>query len=220
MRIMLADDHTLFRAGIRNLLAAEGGIEIVGEVATGEEAISKARELRPDVILMDIRMPGRNGIEATRAILETCPDIKILILTMFRDDQSVFTAMRAGARGYMLKDADEEELLTAIRVIAGGGAVFGADIAARMMQFFSAVKPAEPEDPAYAELSSREKEILALIAEGCGNADIGAKLHLSVKTVANYVTSILSKLQVQDRTEARKLARQWKLDGKPADGLE
>lgn len=212
MRIVLADDHPLFRAGVRNLLQLAEDMELVGEACTGEEAVRKVLELKPDVVLMDIRMQGMNGIEATIRIREAMPEVRVLILTMFKEDQSVFTAMRAGARGYILKDADEEELLSAIRMVAGGGAVFGADIAARMTDYFAIPRKAEPEHPGYAELTQREKDILRLIARQASNAEIASKLHLSVKTVANYVTNILGKLQVGDRHEARQLVLEWKLD--------
>jgi DNA-binding NarL/FixJ family response regulator len=171
-----------------------------------------ANTLNPDVILMDIRMPGMNGVEATKRIKETMPDSHILILTMFKDDRSVFAAMRVGARGYILKDADEEELLQSIRMVAGGRAVFGSDIASRMSDFFSFAQLAEPVDSVYAELTSREKEILKLIAKNATNAEIAGTLHLSIKTVANYATLIFNKLQVADRKEAGELARKWKMD--------
>ncbi len=207
MKILIADDHPLFRGGVRNLLNTTDDLQMVGEASTGEEAVEKAAELLPDIILMDIRMPGLNGIEATRLIMEKHPNIHILILTMFKDDKSVFTAMRAGAKGYVLKDADESELLQSIRMVGNGGAVFSSDIASRMIHYFSAPKPSEPLDPAFSELTAREKEILERIAEGESNGEIAARLHLSAKTVANYVTNILNKLQVVDRNEAKKLLK-------------
>lgn len=207
MKILIADDHPLFRGGVRNLLNTTDDLQMVGEASTGEEAVEKAAELLPDIILMDIRMPGLNGIEATRLIMEKHPNIHILLLTMFKDDKSVFTAMRAGAKGYVLKDADESELLQSIRMVGNGGAVFSSDIASRMIHYFSAPKPSEPLDPAFSELTAREKEILERIAEGESNGEIAARLHLSAKTVANYVTNILNKLQVVDRNEAKKLLK-------------
>lgn len=207
MNILIADDHPIFRSGVRNLLQTTGDMCIVGVASTGEEAIELATSLQPDVILMDIRMPGINGIDATRQIMEKHPGIQILILTMFKDDKSVFTAMRAGAKGYVLKDADEDELLQSIRVVGSGGAVFGSDIASRMMHFFSTPVRVDPLDSTFAELTGREKEILERIAEGDSNAEIAAHLHLSVKTVANYVTNILNKLQVVDRNEAKRLLK-------------
>lgn len=213
MRILLADDHTLFRVGVRNLIRTVEDMEIAGEASNGDEAVEQARLLKPDVILMDIRMPGMNGLDATKKIKNDLPESNILILTMFKDDQSVFNAMKVGAKGYILKDANEEELLHAIRMVASGGAVFGSDIAARMMEYFSMPMKHEPDDPLYAELTIREKEILTLISKNATNAQIATELHLSVKTVANYVTNILNKLQVMDRQEARKIGLSWKLGG-------
>ncbi|WP_090799007.1 response regulator transcription factor [Paenibacillus sp. GP183] len=209
MKIIIADDHPLFRGGVRNLLRTTEDLEVVGEASSGDEALELAEQCQPDLILMDIRMPGLNGIEATRLIKEKHPHIEVLILTMFRDDQSVFTAMRVGAKGYVLKDADEVELLESIRMVGSGGAVFSSDIAARMMHYFSAPKLADTaEHPALAELSKRELEILERIAEGETNAQIALRLHISSKTVANNVSTILNKLQVVDRNEARKLLKE------------
>jgi len=217
MNIVVADDHPLFRSGVRNLLCTTEDLRIVGEASTGEEAIELASRLKPDLILMDIRMPGLNGIEATRLIKEKHPDIQIVILTMFKDDQSVFTAMRVGARGYILKDADEAELLQSIRMVGSGGAVFGSDIASRMIHYFKASTPSEPMlDDTLSELTKREREILELIAEGDSNARIATRLHLSTKTVANYVSTILNKLQVVDRNEAKRLIKQSR-DSDPLD---
>ncbi|MFC4104128.1 response regulator transcription factor [Paenibacillus xanthanilyticus] len=215
MRIVIAEDHPMFRNGVRSLLATIDGMEVVGEAATGEEAVAQAEKLMPDLILMDIRMPGMNGIEATQVIKEQYPSINILILTMYRDDQSVFTAMRVGAKGYVLKDADEEELLQAIRMVGSGCAVFSTEIAERMMHYFAAPSAPEPAgigglsaNPLFAELTRREADILQCIAGGETNAQIAARLHISAKTVANNVSNILNKLQVLDRHEARKLVEQ------------
>ncbi|UJF35723.1 response regulator transcription factor [Paenibacillus hexagrammi] len=207
MRIVIAEDHPLFRSGVRNLLKTTDDLEVIGEAATGEEAMELVDQLQPDLVLMDIRMPGINGIEATRLIMEKHSSVKILILTMFRDDQSVFTAMRAGAKGYVLKDADEDELLQSIRMVGSGGAVFSSDIAGRMMHYFSQSQPVSSEDPALSELTKRELEILACIAEGDSNAQIAERLHISSKTVANYVSNILNKLQVTDRHAAKKFVQ-------------
>lgn len=217
----------MFRNGVRSLLATTEDLEVVGEAASGEEAIRIAGELTPDLMLMDIRMPGINGIEATQIIRERYPAIEVLILTMYRDDQSVFTAMRVGAKGYILKDADEDELLQAIRMVGSGRAVFSTGIAERMMHYFASQasvvlggsegdaaagygsgKPTLAPDPAFAELTRREAEILAYIASGDTNAQIAARLFISAKTVANHVSTILNKLQVIDRHEARKLVEQ------------
>ncbi|WNC12948.1 response regulator transcription factor [Brevibacillus brevis] len=217
MDILVADDHPLFRGGVRNLLLTTEDLRVVGEASTGEEAIALASSLQPDLILMDIRMPGCNGIEATRLILEKHPHMQILILTMFKDDQSVFTAMRAGARGYVLKDADEAELIQSIRLVGSGGAVFGSNIASRMIHYFSNPTPVEPLlDASLSELTKREREILERIAEGDSNAKIASRLQLSTKTVANYVSTILNKLQVVDRNEAGRLVKKRR-DGDPLD---
>jgi len=209
MKIVIADDHPLFRSGVRNLLKTTDDLEVVGEASSGDEAVELAEALRPDVILMDIRMPGLNGIEATRMIKERFPSIEVLMLTMFQDDQSVFTAMRAGAKGYVLKDADETELLQSIRMVGSGGAVFSSDIASRMIHYFAAPKPAvQADNSALSELSKREMEILELIAEGQTNAQIASRLFISAKTVANNISTILNKLQVADRNEARRLLKE------------
>lgn len=206
MKIMIADDHPLFRKGVRNLLGTTEDLEVVGEASSGDEALELAGTLQPDLVLMDIRMPGLNGIEVTRLIKQAYPHIEVLILTMFRDDQSVFTAMRAGAKGYVLKDADEDELLQSIRMVGSGRAVFSSDIAGRMIHYFSAPTAVDPVNrPELSELTKRELEILQRIAAGDTNAQISAQLNISVKTVANNVSNLLNKLQVADRNEAGKL---------------
>ncbi|MGG1514462.1 response regulator transcription factor [Paenibacillus oryzisoli] len=211
MRIMIADDHPIFRSGVRNLLQTTEDLVVVGEASSGDEVMPLVEQCRPDLILMDIRMPGLNGIEATRLVKEKYPDIHVLILTMFRDDQSVFTAMRVGAKGYVLKDADEIELLRSVRVVGSGGAVFSSDIAARMMHFFTEPRDqGTSEHPALSELSKREMEILELIAEGKTNVQIGTRLTISAKTVANYVSMILNKLQVVDRNEASRMLKEFR----------
>ncbi|MGE5703003.1 MAG: response regulator [Clostridia bacterium] len=211
MKILIVEDHPLFRSGVRNLLNTTSDLVVVGEASNGDDALALAETLQPDLVLMDIRMPGMNGIETTRLLKERFPKMEILILTMFRDDQSVFTAMRAGAKGYVLKDADEDELLQSIRMVGSGGAVFGSDIAERMINYFSAPPTGEVKSakhPALAELTKREAEILWWIAEGDTNQQIAARLHISAKTVANNVSTILSKLQVADRHEAKRLLKQ------------
>ena len=201
LRILLADDHPLFRKGMRALLTATSGLEVVGEATTGSEVVELAGTLQPDVILMDLQMPGINGIEATRQILHTSPHIRILVVTLFEDDASVFTALRAGARGYVLKDAQEEEMLRAIRAVGSGEAIFSPAIATRLMDYFAAPRPAVAKE-LFPTLSEREREILQLIARGSTNNDIARQLSLSVKTVSNYVSNIFSKLQVADRAQA------------------
>lgn len=201
IRILIADDHTLFRDGLRALFNSVPDTELVGEAATGDEVIAQAAALQPDVILMDIQMPGVNGIEATRRILHTSPHIGVIVVTMFEDDDSVFAAMRAGARGYVLKGADQEEMLRTIRAVARGEALFGPAIAARLMRFFSQPRPAAPPQ-VFPELTEREREVLDLVAQGYNNSEIAGRLVLSLKTVRNHVSNIFSKLQVADRAEA------------------
>ncbi|MGD9100793.1 MAG: response regulator transcription factor [Anaerolineae bacterium] len=201
IRILIADDHTLFRDGLSALLNSVPDTEVVGEAATGEEAIAQAASLQPDVILMDIQMPGVNGIEATRRILHTSPHVGVIVVTMFEDDDSVFAAMRAGARGYVLKGADQDEMLRAIRAVARGEALFGAAIAKRLVNFFAAPRPVAPPQ-VFPELTNREREVLDLIAQGHNNTEIATCLVLSPKTVRNHVSNIFSKLQVADRAEA------------------
>jgi len=201
LRVLIADDHPLFRKGMRALLAATPGTEVIGEATTGQEAIELAAALQPDVILMDLQMPDTNGIEATRQIIHTSPHIRILVVTLFEDDTSVFSALRAGARGYVLKDAKEEEMLRAIRAVGSGEAIFSPAIARRLMDFFAAPQPAVPKE-IFPTLTEREREILQMIARGRTNNDIAKELALSAKTVGNYVSNIFGKLQVADRAQA------------------
>lgn len=211
LRVLIADDHTLFRYGMRGLLATQPDIEVVGEATTGEEAVRLAGELEPDVVLMDIKMPGVSGIEATLRILADHPRVRILMVTMFEDDASVFTAMRAGARGYVLKDADKDDVLGAIRTVGRGGAVFSPGIAARLVDFFTTARPAVPRE-AFPTLTEREREMLHLMVQGSSNAEIARLLSLSPKTVANYVSNILTKLRAADRKEAVLRAREAGLE--------
>jgi DNA-binding NarL/FixJ family response regulator len=208
IRLLIADDHPLFRDGLRVLLESVPDLLVLGEATTGNEVIAEAISLQPDLILMDIKMPSPNGIEATRRILQSSPHIRILILTMFEDDESVFAAIRAGARGYLLKGAVQEETLRAIRAVASGEAIFGPAIAERLMHYFSSMQPAGKSGPThfFPELTEREYEILALIAQRKSNAEIAVQLVLSPKTVRNHVSNILSKLQVADRAEAMRAA--------------
>jgi DNA-binding NarL/FixJ family response regulator len=206
LRVLIADDHPVFRDGIRALLEATADIEVVGEATTGHEAILLAEELNPDLILMDVQMPGLNGIEATRQLVAAQPHIRVLVVTMFEDDASVFAAMRAGARGYILKDATKEEIRRAIQAVGNGEAIFSPSIAARLIAYFALPRPAVPQN-LFPELSQREREILDLIARGESNNLIADTLGLSAKTVSNYVSNILNKLQVADRTEAMVRAR-------------
>jgi len=205
-RVLIADDHAPFRAGIRALLRSAEGIEIVGEAGTGEEAVASAEALQPDVILMDLNMPGLNGIQATRRVLAGSPHIGILVLTMFEDDDSVWAAMQAGARGYLLKGAIKAEIVRAIRGVASGEAIFGAAIARRLTQFFAQPRESSPR-AAFPELTEREREILTLIAQHLTNREIADRLVLSPKTVSNHISNIFAKLQVADRAEAIMRAR-------------
>jgi DNA-binding NarL/FixJ family response regulator len=205
LRILIADDHPLFRKGMRALLTSLPDIEVVGEAATGDEAITLAATLQPDVILMDLQMPG-GGLAATRQIVQTSPHIRVLVVTLFEDDDSVFTALRAGARGYVLKDVDEAEMVRAIQAVGHGEAIFSPAIATRVLDFFAAARPTLPRE-VFPSLTEREREILQLIGQGHTNADIARQLVLSVKTVGNYVSNIYSKLQVADRAQAILRAR-------------
>jgi len=209
IKLMIADDHKLFREGIKALLAITDDIEIIGEAEDGDTALKQVRELEPDVILMDINMPGLNGIRVTEQILAQRPQTHIIMLTMLEDDASIFQAMRAGARGYLLKGADPEEVLSVIRAVAEGQALFGPAIATRLMQYFKelSAKPAMSDSP-FPELTDRELELLRLIAQGLNNQEIAQKLVLSPKTVRNHITSIFSKLQVADRAQAIVRARE------------
>jgi DNA-binding NarL/FixJ family response regulator len=211
LRVLIADDHPLFRHGVAAVLSAAPDLEVIGEAKTGEEAIALADELQPDVILMDIQMPGVNGIEATRRIVHSSPHIRILMVTMFEDDPSVFSAMRAGAHGYILKDTEKEDILRAIRAVGRGEAIFSPAIATRLIEFFAAPQPAIPRE-IFPTLTDREREILHFIAQGHSNADIAQQLVLSPKTVSNYVSNVFSKLQVADRAHAIIRARDAGLD--------
>ena len=203
IRIVIADDHPAFRQGLKAMLSSNERFDVVGEAADGDEAVRIAIELDPEVVLMDLRMPGLNGIDATRKILERKPSIGILVLTMFEDDDSVFAAMRAGARGYLLKGSEQEEVLRAIHSIASGEAIFGPAIASRMVAYFSSANTT-----AFPELTDREREVLELIAQGKNNQAIGAELVLSLKTVRNHVSNIFNKLLVTDRAGAIVKARE------------
>ncbi|HZR39094.1 MAG TPA: response regulator transcription factor [Ktedonobacteraceae bacterium] len=207
LRILIADDHPLFRNGIRALINSVPDMEVVGIATNGNEVIEQAASELPDEILMDLQMPVISGIEATRRIIHTSPNIRILMVTMFEDDASVFAALRAGARGYILKDADEDEILRAIRAVASGEAIFSPTIAQRLIDFFAAPFPSIPAQ-IFPELTERERGILGLIARGHSNSDIARQLVLSQKTVANHVSNIFSKLQVADRAQAIVRARE------------
>jgi DNA-binding NarL/FixJ family response regulator len=206
IRVLVADDHAVFRHGLKALLDSEPGIELVGEAASGREAVESSATLAPDVVLMDLQMPGINGIEATRRILQANPRVGIVVLTMFEDDDSVFSAMRAGARGYVLKGGEPSEIMEVLRAVAKGEAHFGPEIARRITGFFAILRtdPAE----AFPKLTAREREILDLIARGHGNKEIARRLFLSPRTVRNHISHIFSKLQIADRAQAIVRARE------------
>ena len=205
VRILIADDHAGFRAGLAALLATEPSLRLVGEARDGAEAIASALELQPDVVLMDLGMPDIDGVTATRRILATSPHVAVLVLSMAAADDAVFDALRAGARGYLLKGAARAELVRAIRAVAAGEAIFGPEIARRLMQHFASV-PATPASP-FPDLGEREREILELIARGLSNQTIADRLGIAPKTVRNHVSNIFGKLQVRDRAEAVVRAR-------------
>jgi DNA-binding NarL/FixJ family response regulator len=205
--ILIADDHTLFRSGLQALFESLADTAVVAQAATGAEAVTLAVRHQPDVVLMDIQMPDMNGIEATRHIVHTSPHIGVIIVTMFEDNDSVFAAMRAGARGYVLKGADQEEMLRTVRAVSRGEALFGPAIATRLMNFF-AMPVLDASVPLFPDLTDREREILDLIARGDSNSDIARYLHISPKTVSNHISNIFNKLQVADRAQAIVRARE------------
>ncbi|WP_423224607.1 response regulator [Candidatus Amarolinea aalborgensis] len=215
--ILIADDSAPFRDGMRAMLRRETDMVIVGEAASGAEAVRLAAAQQPDVVLMDLQMPEGNGIDATRTIVTASPHMRILVLTMFEDDDSVFAALQAGARGYILKGADKREVLRAIRAVHNGEAIFGPVIAQRLVHYFAARHQSSSAQPPFPELSEREREILAMIARGKSNQEIADDLVVSLKTVRNHVSNIFAKLQVADRAQAMDLARRAGL-GRTAAG--
>jgi len=205
VRVLVVDDHPIFRDGLAVLLGSVPGIEVVGTAADGVEAVAAALSALPDVVVMDVQMPALNGVEATRRITAEAPSVGILVLTMSEDDGTVFAAVRAGARGYLVKGAGQDEIVRAITTVAAGGAVFGATMARRIAEFFAA-GPVPPTE-AFPQLTAREREILELVAAGRSNAQIASALFLSPKTVRNNVSNVFAKLQVADRAEAIVRAR-------------
>jgi DNA-binding NarL/FixJ family response regulator len=209
IRLLIADDHPAFRAGLRMLLESleDVAIAVVAEAETGEQALETAIELSPDVIVMDLQMPGLGGIETTRRVVRAVPGVRVLVLTMFDDDYSVFAALRAGAHGYLLKGAGQEQLARAIKAVAEGESIFGPAIATRVIESFASTGVTR-RPVAFPELSEREREVLDLIARGMANPDIARRLVLSPKTVRNHVSNILAKLQARDRSTAIVRARE------------
>lgn len=214
IRVVLADDHPVVRAGLAALLGSLQGIEVVGVASDGREAVREVVLQRPNVAVLDLQMPGQDGFAATREIARVAPEVAVLVLTMFDDDDSVFAAMRAGARGYVVKGAEQEEIGRAIRAVASGEAIFGPGIAQRVLRFFAAPPPAAA-DP-FPELTAREREILDLLAAAMPNSSIATRLGLSPKTVANHLSSIFTKLQVADRAQAILRARDAGLGSRPS----
>jgi Response regulator containing a CheY-like receiver domain and an HTH DNA-binding domain len=205
MRVVVADDHPMFREGLVVALGALPGIEVVAEAASGEEAVAAASRLQPDVVVMDVNMPVLNGIDATRRIVAESPHIGVLVLTMFDEDESVFQAMRAGARGYLLKGSAREDILRAVHAVGRGDAIFGPALARRLIGYFASGRAgAVP----FGDLTEREREVLELVARGRSNAEIARQLSISAKTVRNHVSNVFAKLQVSDRAQAIVRARE------------
>lgn len=214
IRVLIADDHQLFREGLAALLMVAPETEVVGQAGTGGQAIEQMELATPDVVLMDIQMPQMNGIEATRRILADHPDVGVIMLTMLEDDDSLFAAMVAGARGYILKGADKAEVLRTVTAVAAGQALFGPAIARRLNSLFQRGSTSGTAVTAFPDLTEREREVLELIARGLSNGEIADRLHISGKTVSNHISNIFNKLQVIDRAQAIVKARDanW---GKP-----
>jgi DNA-binding NarL/FixJ family response regulator len=206
LRVVIADDHPVFRSGLQALLGVEPGIEVVGEAQTGVEAIRLANDLQPDIVMMDLHMPDLDGVAATKQITQESPHIAVLLFTMFDDDDSVFAAMRAGARGYLLKGTNQAEVVRAVHLVGSGGALFGPAVAQRVIEYFARPRPAGVAI-AFPQLTDRENEILDLVAQGQSNTTISTRLRISDKTVRNHVSNIFTKLAVADRSQAIARAR-------------
>ena len=208
IRVGIVDDHPLMREGLRALVSSLADMEVVGEAGDGEAARREAQLTRPDVVVMDLHLPGVNGVEATRAVLRAVPTTRVLVLTMFEDDESVFAAMRAGASGYLLKGAEQDEIVRALRSVAAGQAIFGPTVARRIVDFFASGNRDVPAPQPFPELTPREREVLDLIAAGRSNGTIARELVISPKTVSNHISAIFAALQVADRATAIVRARQ------------
>jgi DNA-binding NarL/FixJ family response regulator len=213
IKVLIADDHPVFRSGLRALLETDPALTVVGEAATGVEAVASATRELPDVVLMDLHMPELDGVVATGQIVAARPEAAVLVLTMFDDDDSVFAAMRAGARGYLLKGTNQADILRAVHAVAAGGAMFGPAVARRMLDYFA--HGAAHRVPAFPELSDREREVLDLLAQGESNRRISTTLSITEKTVRNYVSNIFAKLAVADRAQAIVRAREAGLGRHP-----
>jgi DNA-binding NarL/FixJ family response regulator len=212
LHVVIADDHPVFRQGLQALLATDPDITVVGEADTGLHAVELVGELQPDVVIMDLRMPDLDGVAATREISHTSPQVAVLVLTMFDDDDSVFAAMRAGARGYLLKGTNQAGVVRAVHLVGAGGAMFGPAVAQRVIEFFARPRPASA-PLSFPQLTDREHEILDLVAQGHPNPTIAARLRITEKTVRNHVSNIFTKLAVADRAQAIVRARQAGLGG-------
>jgi DNA-binding NarL/FixJ family response regulator len=215
IRILVADDHPVVRGGLVALLRTIDGIDVVGEAADGAAAVREAQLTHPDVVLMDVRMPGLDGVEATRRIRVAVPDTRVLMLTMYDDDATVFTAMQAGAQGYLLKEAEQDEIVRAVRAVVAGEAIFGPGVAERVLGYFSSPPPDTTPAYPFPDLTERERVVLELLARGRRTTEIAGELFLSPKTVANNMTSIFAKLQVASRAEAIVRAHEGGLGAAP-----
>ena len=208
IRVLLVDDHPVVRRGLAALLGTLDDFEVIGEAENGETAVRQAQLDKPDVVLMDVRMAGMGGVEATRRIREAVPEVAVLMLTMYDEDATIFTAMQAGAQGYLLKGAEQDEIADAIKAVARGQAIFGPGIAVRLLEHFANPPARVAADEPFPELTPRERDILGLLSQGQRTAEIAATLHLSPKTVSNNLTTIFAKLEVTDRTAAVLRARE------------
>jgi len=212
IRVLIADDHPVVRRGMAALLSSLDGVQVVGEVDNGEDAVREAQLCRPDVVVMDVQMPGVDGIKATRRLARAVPEVAVLVLTMFEDDETVFAAVQAGARGYLLKGADQADILAALQSVVAGQLVVGPEVAQRLVERLGAGSvPAQP----FPELTTREREILHLIAQGRNNTAIAEQLGVAVKTIGNHISAVFAKLHVASRSEAIVRAREGGLGRMP-----